>query len=337
MTSIPPGPQRRIRVIIVNFNGGAAVMKCLDALAAIETVHDVEVVVLDNASADNSVATMRVEHPEVTIRETGSNLGFVANNLALTDLADVDYVALLNNDAFVEPHWLDPLVQALDDDSGLGAVQSKIVFAERSTDDGRNIINNVGGIVLADGSGADRGFGQPDTGQFDEPAEIFTWCGGSVLLRPSYLADVGLFDSRLFLYYEDTDLAWRGQSRGWRYRYEPTSMVLHLHAASTGTGIEVFQYFNERNRLVVLVKNAPRALAWSAAYRHPLTTLSYLRSAVTSSRSTKSRLDLTTVRIRLRAYVGFLRLVPAALLERRHIRQRRTVPMAQLTQWIGRS
>ena len=50
---------------------------------------------------------------------------------------------------------------------------------------------------------------------------MFAWCGGGVLLRPRYLADVGLFDERFFLYYEDTDLSWRGRSRGWRYRYVP--------------------------------------------------------------------------------------------------------------------
>ncbi len=142
------------------------------------------------------------------------------------------------------------------------------------------MINNVGGIVLADGSGADRGFGEPDEGQYDQPDEIFAWCGGSVLLRPSYLADVGLFDEHLFLYYEDTDLSWRGRALGWRYRVEPASVVHHLHAASTGGTSAVFRYYNERNRLVVLVKNAPAALARRAALRHPLSTLSYLRRAL---------------------------------------------------------
>ena len=62
-----------------------------------------------------------------------------------------------------------------------------------------------------------------DEGQFDEPADVFAWCGGGVLLRSRYLEDVGLFDERFFLYYEDTDLAWRGRARGWRYRYVPES------------------------------------------------------------------------------------------------------------------
>ena len=90
-----------------------------------------------------------------------------------------------------------------------------------------------------------------------------------MLLRPSYLADVGLFDEHLFLYYEDTDLSWRGRALGWHYRIEPTSVVRHLHAASTGETSPVFRYYNERNRLVVLVKNAPAALARRAARAPP--------------------------------------------------------------------
>jgi N-acetylglucosaminyl-diphospho-decaprenol L-rhamnosyltransferase len=326
---------RRVRVVVLNFDGGEAVLRAIDALAALRTGHRVEVVVLDNASTDGSAEAIAAAHPEVTLRRTGANLGFVANNLALADLDRVDYVALLNNDAFVEPGWLDPLVAALEADPGLGAVQSKILFDEPGPD-GADVINNVGGVVLADGSGADRGFGQPDDGRFDEPEEIFTWCGGSVLLRPAYLADVGLFDEHLFLYYEDTDLGWRGRSQGWRYRYEPHSVVRHLHAASSGESSDVFRYHNERNRLLVLVKNGPAALARRAALRHPLSTLSYLRREVVEARQAHRRPDLGLVRVRVRAYGGFLRLLPVALADRRRLARRRTVPEAEVNAWIGR-
>ena len=63
--------------------------------------------------------------------------------------------------------------------------------------------------------------GCPMARQYAEPADVFAWCGGAVLLRSDYLADVGLLDERFFLYYEDTDLSWRGRARGWRYRFVP--------------------------------------------------------------------------------------------------------------------
>jgi GT2 family glycosyltransferase len=124
-----------------------------------------------------------------------------------------------------------------------------------------DVINNVGSNLYPNGFGGDRGFLERDSGQYEEPADVFAWCGGAVVLTKAYLDDVGLFDDRLFLYYEDTDLSWRGRLRGWRYVYVPSSLVRHRHAASSGVGSMVFRYYTERNRPLMLVKNAPAGLA----------------------------------------------------------------------------
>ena len=87
-------------------------------------------------------------------------------------------------------------------------------FDVAATGDGIDVINNVGTELLPGGFGVDRGFLEPDEGQFDEPAEVFGWCGAGVLLRRAYLDDVGLFDEDLFVYYEDLELSWRGTERG---------------------------------------------------------------------------------------------------------------------------
>ena len=79
-----------------------------------------------------------------------------------------------------------------------------------------------------------------------------------------YLDDVGMFDEELFLYYEDTDLAWRGRLRGWRYQYVPTSVIRHRHAQSSGAWSPTFRFYTERNRMLVLAKNAPARLALRA-------------------------------------------------------------------------
>jgi len=124
-----------------------------------------------------------------------------------------------------------------------------------------DVINNVGSNLFAGGFGGDRGFLERDRGQYDSPAEVFAWCGGAVLLRCGYLDSVGVFDERLFLYYEDTDLSWRGRLQGWRYVYEPAAVVRHRHAQSSGVGSPVFRFHTERNRLLVLAKCAPVGLA----------------------------------------------------------------------------
>jgi hypothetical protein len=376
------------------------------------------------------------------------NGGFVANNLALRDLADVDYVGLVNADSFVEPCWLHALVAAIEDDEGLGAVSAHMLFADRFAEvtiesptfsptgpdprelgvmvsglrvdgvdrwrdaqvadgawgiehlpdgtafqwtSGRatvrvpvgdglqlpdrvelaltaeapkqvrlctgdrvrtvavgrdrawfdvpiagepiDIVNNAGSVLIEGGYGADRGFLEPDLGQYDAPAEVFAWCGGSVLLRPSYLSDVGLFDDHFFLYYEDTDLSWRGRSRGWRYRYVPEARVRHVHAASTGEGSPVFQHYVERNRLLMLVKNAPAPMAANAVWRYVLTTLSYARRDIMAPLLGMHRPQTTTVGRRVRSFVDFLGVLPATLGQRRRIRRRAIVGDDELLSW----
>jgi GT2 family glycosyltransferase len=198
----------------------------------------------------------------------------------------------------------------------------------------RDIINNVGSIVFDDGYGADRGFLEPDEGQYDDPVDVFAWCGGSVLLRPQYLADVGLFDERFFLYYEDTDLSWRGRTRGWRYRYVPDAVVRHVHATSTGEGSPVFQHFVERNRLLTLVKDAPRDLALRAVWRYLLVTLSYARRDVARPLLRGHRPNVEQVRRRIWSFAGFLRMAPSMLVDRRRIRRRATVGTEEIRAWF---
>ncbi|HET6954020.1 MAG TPA: glycosyltransferase [Acidimicrobiales bacterium] len=199
-----------------------------------------------------------------------------------------------------------------------------------------DVVNNVGSVLIEGGYGADRGFLEPDAGQYDAPAEVFAWCGGSVLFRPAYLADVGLFDERFFLYYEDTDLSWRGRSRGWRYRYVPGAVARHVHAASTGEGSPTFQHYVERNRLLMLVKNAPAPMAANAVWRYLLTTLSYARRDLVAPLLGLQRPRPMTVVRRLRSFVDFLRLAPATLAERRRVRRRATVADGELLAWAVR-
>jgi GT2 family glycosyltransferase len=199
-----------------------------------------------------------------------------------------------------------------------------------------DIVNNVGSVLIEGGYGADRGYLEPDEGQYDAPADVFAWCGGSVLLRPAYLADVGLFDERFFLYYEDTDLSWRGRSRGWRYRYVPGAVARHIHAASTGEGSPVFQHYVERNRLLMLAKNAPARMAAHAVWRYLLTTLSYARRDLVAPVLGLHRPRPTTVVRRARSFVDFLRLAPATLAERRRVRRRATVADGELLAWAVR-
>lgn len=433
-----------VRVVVVNHNGGQLLDRCLASLAAVEWPEDrLDVVLIDNASTDGSAARARDRHPRVRLIQADRNLGFgAANNLALADLAGVDYVALLNNDAFVEPSWLSPLVQALEEDPALGAACPKILFAdgyvevmleapafrprrgdyrrlgvqvsgarvagedrwtdiqfvrgwhgwdlgrdgelfqwtgaaallrlpsggqaelrvagehvkrltarsgaaERSFDVGPepswidvpfdgaplDVIHNVGSVAVRGGHGGDRGYLEVDSGQYDRPAEVFAWCGCSVLLRRRYLEDVGLFDPDLFLYYEDFDLSWRGRARGWRYRYVPESVVRHRRTASSVEGSPPFQHYVERNRLLVHMKNAPARYAAYAALRHLGGTGRYLLRDVASPLLRGKAPRPGRVGRRLGTFAAAAGNLPAALRARRALRRRQTVPDRELLRW----
>jgi GT2 family glycosyltransferase len=150
-------------------------------------------------------------------------------------------------------------------------------------------------------------------------------------LRREYLDDVGLFDARFFLYYEDIDLSWRGRSRGWRYRFVPASIVHHHHAATVGVGSTVHRYYTERNRLLTLIKNAPFAMVAREVLRFQLSTASYLRSETIAPLARGRRPRVDTVALRVRAFAGVVRHAPYAVRARRRIARRRTVDPQRLT------
>ena len=184
----------------------------------------------------------------------------------------------------------------------------------------RDAINNVGSCLFAGGYGGDRGFLELDAGQYDAPAEVFAWCGGAVLLSNRYLDEVGLFDERLFLYYEDTELSWRGRLSGWCYVYEPASVVWHRHSASSGgVGSPVFSYYTDRNRLVVLMRHAPNATAARALAVRARRTASLIVGQGVRPLLRGRRPAVGALRHEARVWWGIARLAPAMLRERRAV------------------
>jgi GT2 family glycosyltransferase len=197
-----------------------------------------------------------------------------------------------------------------------------------------DVIHNAGSILLTDGYGADRGFRERDVGQFDEAADVWAWCGGAVLLRASYVRQLGGFWDPFFLYYEDIDLAWRGRSRGWRYRYEPASRVRHQHGTSAGEGSALFEHYVERNRLIVLTRNAPASLVLRAIARYLLAVASMVRRDARLALAARRPPRFRQPRRRLRSFAGYLRLLPRLLPERRRIRRAGVVSDDELLRWM---
>ena len=198
-----------------------------------------------------------------------------------------------------------------------------------------DVVNNVGSVVLAAGYGADRGYQEVDRGQYDEPAEVFALCGCAVALRTQAGRAAGWFDDAFFLYYEDTDLSWRLRAAGWSIRYEPRAVVRHVHSATSVEWSPTFVFHNDRNRLLMLVKNATARRALREVARYPLTTGSIAVRTARQAARARTRPEVRPTLLRLRVLRSFLRLLPAMLARRRS--GERTVPRRALEQWLERT
>ena len=120
-----------------------------------------------------------------------------------------------------------------------------------------DVINNVGTVMVDNWYGADRGFLQRDTGQFERAEDVTAWCGGAVLLRAAYLGDVGLFDERLFLYYEDLELSLRGAKPRLAIPVRTALDRASSRRRDAVHGSPATERFKERNRLLVLARHFP--------------------------------------------------------------------------------
>ena len=185
----------------------------------------------------------------------------------------------------------------------------------------QSIVQNAGSVIGPHGLGMNRGYHRPDGSAFDEPVDVPAWCGAAVLLRSDYLRDVGLLDPRWFLYYEDTDLAWRGLLRGWRYRYVPAARVSHAHSTTIGHGSGLYDVQHVRNRLLTVTKNAPR-IELAATWREALSLVTtQLRGDVVARLRDRRRPELVLTGRRLTALARAARATPDVLRSRREVRR----------------
>ncbi|MDP3711103.1 MAG: glycosyltransferase [Mycobacteriales bacterium] len=192
------------------------------------------------------------------------------------------------------------------------------------------VVQNAGSVIGVHGLGLNRGYHQPDGPTFAQPTDVPAWCGAAVLLRAGYLRDAGLFDPRWFLYYEDTDLSWRGLLRGWRYAYVPEARVRHAHSTTIGHGSALYDVQHESNRLLTVAKCAPAGAARAAWLESVRLVGRQLRGDVVARlRDRRAPEPVLTTR-RLRALARALRLLPAVLADRRAVRGGASVVDADL-------
>lgn len=196
------------------------------------------------------------------------------------------------------------------------------------------LINNAGSIIFKDGYGADRGFCERDSGQYDRVEEVFCACGASVLYKKEMLEDIGLFDEDFFMYYEDTDLSWRARFRGWRTYYYPASIVYHVHCGSSVEWSQSFIFHTDKNRIFMLIKNADINLAIKSLLRYfgfvILLVFRWFYSIITKLQNQDSKM----VKLRVRVILTILKNLPLMLKKRLEIQKNKTVSNKMINKWM---
>ena len=236
-----------------NWNGLAYLSDCLDSVRA-QTYEPIETIVVDDGSTDSSADLVAASYPEMRLVRLERNRGFAhAANRGMTE-AWGEIVALLNNDAAADSHWIEELVTTLRRHPDAGFAASKILLR-----DPPDTLNSAGDVFRRSGVPDSRGVWEADRGQYDEEVEVFGASGAAVAYRRSMLSDVGVFDERFFMYCEDVDLAFRAQLAGYRCVYAPRAVVRHRLSASGGGTLASYQC--GRNFVWLLARDLPGA-AW---------------------------------------------------------------------------
>ena len=255
-----------VNIILLNWNNWR------DTAASIESCRglvypDFRILIVDNGSTDGSEAILRKRFPEVELLQAGANLGFAGgNNVGIRHAlaGGADYIWLLNNDTVVEPTALSELVRVAVSDSRIGMVGSKILYF-----DDRKLIWYAGAELDPHRPYRPhhRGLNEEDRGQFDSAGETGYITGCSLLARKEMMADVGLLDDELFLYFEDVDWSARARASGWKLLYCPESLVYHKVSLSIGGAASpTLLYYTARNRLYFVKRNFPGKLVGAVLY-----------------------------------------------------------------------
>jgi len=243
----------KVSIIIPNWNGMKWLPACMKAIFH-QTFTDFEVIVVDNASEDDSVIWMSSNYPNVALLKLPTNKGFSAAVNAGIEHSTGAYLMLLNTDTELDDLCLGRLVKVLEDgDGAVGAVSPLMLSMSDRTE-----IDDAGDRLSWYGEASKGGYGLT-LAEYELPNEIFSPSGGASLYRRTFFNEVGLFDEQFFAYLEDVDVGFRGKLLGFKYLLVGDAIVYHK---GHGSEIEHDFYITlvTKNRLLLFFKNVPFSL-----------------------------------------------------------------------------
>lgn len=270
-------------VVIPNYRRPDLVKTCLESLlAAVEaTDEEIQVVVVDDGSGDDSAEQIGAAFPQVELVALPENRGYPGAINAGVAVSRGEWVFTLNNDTTVEPDVLSELLAVARSRDDVGTLAAQQRFA-----DDADRIYSAGLVLDRLGINADRLMGAPLSASEDAPTEVFGACGGAAVYRRSLLDALGGFDETFRFGLEDADIAWRAQMRGWKSLYVPSAVVHHDLGGTVPHGSDYRFLQAGRNRVLLLAKNADPGLLRRYGVLMVLYDLAYIAFALVAHRTT---------------------------------------------------
>ena len=322
-----------ISVVVLNWNGKQVLERCLQSLQ-LQTYQPIEIIVVDNASTDESVDFVRKEFPDVRLIQNERNLGFGGGNNVGIRASQGKYIMMLNNDTRLDPKCIEGLKRSIDKDEKYGASASKILLEDED-----DLIDAAGIVVCPDGLSIGRGRLEKGN-RYNQEVKVFFASDCACLYRKEMLEDIGLYDEDFFAYADETDMGWRAQLAGWECIYNPKAIVYHFHSASSGTYSPMKAFLVERNRIWVSVKNFPFLLLLFGQlytfWRYLLQAYGAFTGKGAAGRFTSDFSKTELVKILVKVYLSLWKQLPLMLRKRRIIQRNKRISNLEIYKLIKR-
>jgi len=321
-----------VSVVLVNFNGAKDLPYCIESLSR-QDYKEIELIAIDNGSNDGSKeillslvgesATGRFSGNSHTLVFNKENIGFSKALNQGIRLSSGEFIMSLNPDVILEQNFISTLICEFENDE-VGSASGKLLrFPPGNMD---NMIDSAGHIIFRNRLCENRGEGFPGNEKFLEPEYIFGTCGAAAIYSRRMLEDVKVFDEYFdedfFAFWEDIDLDWRANLRGWRCAYNPEAIAYHRRGGAGYRKSLLVEYHNYKNRYLMMIKNDSARYILKNLLGIILTEV--LKGGALLIRCPRAVLSLFEV----------IRLTPKMIAKRRIIQSRRIVPAREINSWF---
>lgn len=249
-----------VAVVILNWNGKSLLEKFLPSVIN-SNYPNLQIVLGDNRSTDNSVDFVRRTYPMIKVVENKRNYGFAEGYNQVLQQVTADYYVLLNSDVEVSENWLSPVIELMESDDKIAAAQPKIKWQLDKTQ--YEYAGAAGGYLDRYAFPFCRGrifdAVEQDLGQYNDVKEVFWASGAALFIKRKAWQLVGGLDGDLFAHMEEIDLCWRLKNLGYKVLFCPDAEVYHVGGGSLNATNPFKTFLNFRNNLVIMQKNLPKA------------------------------------------------------------------------------